>query len=75
MEKSLHIYIYTLEIRLGFIGKVKNSFVFLKFIEQKRYIKRKDITIGTIIFVINGCANIKYTYRLLVMSVLIEIKI
>ena len=26
MEKSLHIYIYILEIRLGFIGKVKNYF-------------------------------------------------
>ena len=38
MEKSLHIYIYILEIRLGFIGKVKKYFVFLEFIEQKRYI-------------------------------------
>ena len=33
MERSLHIYRYNLEIRLGFIGKVKkNIFVFLKFI-------------------------------------------
>ena len=70
MEKSLHIYIYILEIRLGFIGKVKNYFLFLEFIEQRRY-----ITIGTIIFVINSCVNITYTYRLLVVSVFIEIKI
>ena len=66
MEKSLHIYIYILEIRLVFIRKVNIIFVFLKFIEQKRY-----ITIGTIIFVINGCANIKYNYRLLIVSIFI----
>ena len=71
MEKSLHKYIYILEIRLGFIEKVKKYFfLFLEFIEQRRY-----ITIGTIIFVINSCVNIKYTYRLLVVSVFIEIKI
>ena len=71
MEKSLHIYIYILEIRLEFIEKIKKlSFLFLEFIEQRRY-----ITIGTIIFVINSCVNIKYTYGLLVVSVFIEIKI
>ena len=70
MEKALHIYIYILEIRLWFIEKVKNFFLSLEFIEQRRY-----ITIGTIIFVMNSCVNIKYTYRLLVVSMFIEIKI
>ena len=71
MEKSLHIYIYILEIRLGFIEKAKNYFFLsLEFIEQRIY-----ITIGTITFVINSCVNIKYTYRLLVVSMFIEIKI
>ena len=38
MERSLHMYKYILEIRLGFIGKVKKIiFVFLKFIKQERY--------------------------------------
>ena len=71
MEKSLHIYIYILEIRFGFIEKVKNYFfLFLEFIEQRRY-----ITIGTNIFVINSCVSIKYTYRLLIVSMFIGIKI
>ena len=69
MKKCLHIYIYILEIRLGFIEKVKNYFLSLEFIEQRRY-----ITIGLIIFVINSCVNTKYTYRLLVVSMFIEIK-
>ena len=71
MEKSLHIYIYIIRNWVSVYKKSKKIiFVFLKFIEQKRY-----ITIGTIIFVIHGCANIKYNYRLLVMSVFIERKI
>ena len=41
MEKSLHIYIYILEIRLGFIEKVKKKyFLSLKFIEQIIYNNR-----------------------------------
>ena len=60
MEKSLHKYIYILEIRLGFIEKVKkNYFLSLESIEHRRY-----ITIGTIIFVINSCVNTKCTYGL-----------
>ena len=69
MEKFLHIYIYILEIRLEFIENVKNCFLSLEFIEHRRY-----ITIGTIIFVVNSCVNTKYTYRLLVVSMFIEIK-
>ena len=69
MKKSLHIYIYILVIRLGFIEKVKNYFLSLDFIEQRRY-----ITIGTIILVINSCVKTKYTYRLLVVNMFIEIK-
>ena len=36
MERSLHIYIYLLEIRLGFIGKVKNYFCIFKVYETEK---------------------------------------